>query len=375
MRFVFLTEGDTPRGASVADRYHEIIREAQFCEEMDFDAWGSSEQHFTSPVATVSAPEIIFGAVAQATERIHIRSMSTVMLNFNHPIRIAERLATLDILTRGRMEFGTARGNNANVVRTFEIDAHNTRSEWRETLEVCVKALTMEELDHQGEFYKIKSTTVWPRLYSSEFPPIYLSSTSLDTHAVAGSLGIGAMSAVPYGWEAVQDAIDAYKREVAKAEPIPGAQVNNSISQLALGAHCAATREQALEESRPSTLGFTKWLSSFYAAISETSPEYKYIADHEKTLGDHSDDLPYLVDALPWLLIGTPDDIIKRIKVFETMGINEMILRMDGFGHSKIMEGIEMLGKYVLPEFKNPSNIIRKSPYEEIGVAAHPYML
>lgn len=61
--------------------------------------------------------------------------MSFVMLHFNHPLRSAERLATLDILSRGRIEFGTARGNNAAVVNAFKEDANRTKAEWRETLE------------------------------------------------------------------------------------------------------------------------------------------------------------------------------------------------------------------------------------------------
>jgi hypothetical protein len=60
MKFGFLTEGDSPRGYSVANRYHEVIREAQYADEMGFDFWGSSEQHFTGPVATISAPEVLF---------------------------------------------------------------------------------------------------------------------------------------------------------------------------------------------------------------------------------------------------------------------------------------------------------------------------
>ncbi|HCU90909.1 MAG TPA: hypothetical protein DGR97_13245 [Gammaproteobacteria bacterium] len=85
--------------------------------------------------------------------------------------------------------------------------------------------------------------------------------------------------------------------------------------------------------------------------------------------------MPYLVDALPWFLVGAPDDIIKRIREFEAMGINEVILRMDGHGHHKIMESIEMFGKYVLPEFQNPGNIVRNRGYEEYGVESPPYML
>ena len=375
MKFGFLTEGDTPRGASVANRYHEIIREVQFLEAMDFDFWGSSEQHFTGPVATISAPEVLYGAVAQATHRIKMRTMSTVMLHFNHPIRTAERLATLDILSRGRIEFGTARGNNAGVVRTFEIDADGTRAEWRETLEVCVKALTMDAVEHHGDFYNIEPTVVWPRLYQQEFPPIHVSATSLETHAAAGRLGIGAMNASPYGWDYQHDCVKAFNDGLAEASPLPGTTVNDAMSFCVVGVHCAPTKEQALDEARPSSLGFAKFLMSFYAAIGKTSPEYAYLADVKKTLGSHADDLPYLVEALPWFLIGTPDDIIDRLRVFEDMGVNEVILRMDGHGHRKVMESIEMFGKYVIPEFKNSANVVRSTQYEEAGVKGNPYMI
>lgn len=375
MIFGFLTEGDTPRGASVANRYHEIIKEAQFLEEMDFDFWGSSEQHFTGPVATISAPEVLYGAVAQATHRIKLRTMSTVMLHFNHPIRTAERLATMDIISRGRMEFGTARGNNAGVVKTFEIDADDTKAEWQETLEVCVKALTMDTVEHHGKFYNIEPTTVWPRLYQAKFPPIHVSATSISTHETAGRLGIGAMNAPPFGWDYQHDCISAFRNGLKQAQPIPGTEINSTMSFAILGVHCASTREKAMDEARPSSLGFAKWLMGFYAAIGETSPDYAYLADIKNTIGDHADDLPYLVDAIPWFLVGTPDDIIDRIHVFESMGVDEVILRMDGHGHRKIMESIEMFGKYVIPEFKNRPNVVRISDYEEIGVAAHPYML
>ena len=82
-----------------------------------------------------------------------------------------------------------------------------------------------------------------------------------------------------------------------------------------------------------------------------------------------------MVDALPWFLIGTPDDIIKKVRVFESMGVDEVILRMDDHAHRKIMESIEMFGKYMLPEFNKTANVVRSTQYEEAGVAANPYML
>ena len=96
--------------------------------------------------------------------------MSTVLLHFNHPIRTAERLATLDILSRGRMQFGTARGNNAGVVKTFEIEADGTRAEWLETLEVIVKALTTHQIEHHGRFTTSSLRLFGPASTNHSFP-------------------------------------------------------------------------------------------------------------------------------------------------------------------------------------------------------------
>lgn len=112
------------------------MEEAVFAEKMGFDVFGVSEQHFVKTAYTISAPEVLLGTIAHATNTIQLRHMSVVALKFNHPIRIAERLATLDILSKGRLEYGSARSNNINYLHTFGVDRTKTRGEWRETLEV-----------------------------------------------------------------------------------------------------------------------------------------------------------------------------------------------------------------------------------------------
>jgi alkanesulfonate monooxygenase SsuD/methylene tetrahydromethanopterin reductase-like flavin-dependent oxidoreductase (luciferase family) len=375
MRFGMFTEGDAPRGYSVAQRYYEVIREAQYAEEMGFDFWGASEQHFTGPVATISAPEVLFAAVAQVTSRIKIRSMSAVMLHFNHPLRIAERLATLDILSRGRIEMSTARGNNPHVVGAFEVDAPNTREEWEETLRLTVKALTTDPVEHHGRFYRVEPVSVWPKLYQPEFPKIFLSSTSLETHQKAGELGLGLCSFTIYGWEYMEEALRSYEKAIANATPIPGTSVNRSKGILVLGGQVAATRREALAKARPSALGFMKFLVDFFGSIGETSPDYAYLGDWKKLIAGHEDDLEYMNDALPLMVNGTPDEMIEKIRRLEKLGADEVIFRIDGNGHRQIMESLEMFGKYVIPEFKHPANVVRQSIYEDLGVFPPPFMV
>ena len=194
MKFGLLTEGEVPKGLSYSARYHEIIKEAVFAEEMGFDFWGTSEQHFVPSAYAVSAPETLYGAVAALTSKITIRHMSVVMLRYNHPIRIAERVATLDILCKGRLELGTARSNNIEYLKAFGVDPVTTREEYRETVEVVVRALMESPFEYHGKFYDFGPTSIVPRLHGPKCPPMYVSATSIETHRSSGELGIGSMT-------------------------------------------------------------------------------------------------------------------------------------------------------------------------------------
>ncbi|MDT7627853.1 MAG: hypothetical protein QOF99_8754, partial [Pseudonocardiales bacterium] len=90
MRFMVATEAETPLGTTHHRRYKEVLEEARFAEEMGFHTWGTSEQHFMSPVSCVSAPEVLYGAVAALTSRIRIRHAIVLLpFAFNHPLRVA----------------------------------------------------------------------------------------------------------------------------------------------------------------------------------------------------------------------------------------------------------------------------------------------
>jgi alkanesulfonate monooxygenase SsuD/methylene tetrahydromethanopterin reductase-like flavin-dependent oxidoreductase (luciferase family) len=371
MRFVLLQEGDTPTGASVSHRPREMIREAIFAEEMEFDCWGISEHHAVQQVATVSAPELLHAVVAYQTSRIKIRSMSTVMLPFNHPIRTAERVATLDILSHGRFELGTARGNNATLVNAFGYDMQTTREQYRETMQVYVEALTKDVVNFDGDFYKVVDTTIVPRLYSRELPPMYVSATSLETHEMAGQIGIGAMSGGLFDWDYYHACAEEYRKGVQNQKLLGDYRPTNSLSALGLCAHCAPTKAQALAESRPVGLGFARWVGQFFAPLAESSPDYAYMGDVVKHLG--SGTWEELVDGLPYFLVGAPDEVIEKIKLFESLGYSEMVLRIDGLGHKLVMQAIEMFGKYVIPEFRSPRSVERARSYQEFDVEQHLY--
>lgn len=183
MRFMVATEAETPLGTTHHRRYKEVLEEAKFAEEMGFHTWGTSEQHFMSPVSCISAPEVLYGTVAAITSRIRIRHAIVLLpFAFNHPLRVAERIATLDIVSDGRAELGVGRGNHLTQLNAFGGDAEQTRPEMVEAVEIIQKALSRPSFSHHGKLMNIPEVSLCPRPVQQPFPPMFMVATSLESH-------------------------------------------------------------------------------------------------------------------------------------------------------------------------------------------------
>lgn len=357
-------EGET-HGITHAQRYKEMIREAMFAEEMGFDFWGTSEQHFTLDGYTVSAPEVLFGAVAARTSKIQLRHQSIVMLkNINHPVRVAERLAMLDCVSNGRAAMCAARSNAIDTLKAFEIDPTETRDQYHEALEIVVKAFTQDPFSHEGRFWKVSPRTLVPKPVQYPHPPLFITATSVESCLNAGKRGFGViMNDNWFGWEYIGEQIKAYRDGIEQAEVLPGSYVNNSTAFAVFTGHCAPTNKQAREEARGLAEDFIGWCLGLYSKIGPSSPHYNYLGQI-KAIEGHKDDLEFIMDQTPSTMIGDPDFLIKQIKRLEAAGFDEVRFRLDGLPHEKIMKSIELIGKYVIPEFKSPGRIVPDVRYK-----------
>lgn len=210
MRFIFHTSASCTDGTPQRERYRQVIDEAIYAEDSGFDVISFGEQHFNTDRATqVSCPEMMSSAIAARTSTIRLRWSSVVLLAFNHPIRVAERIATLDLISNGRAEVATARSNHAPTMAAFQIDPHDTRAQWRESLDVIIAALTQDPFQHSGDHWTIPPTKLVPHAVQEPHPPLYYASTSVEGLTIAGSLGLGALSGntLPGGWDTSQSAL------------------------------------------------------------------------------------------------------------------------------------------------------------------------
>jgi alkanesulfonate monooxygenase SsuD/methylene tetrahydromethanopterin reductase-like flavin-dependent oxidoreductase (luciferase family) len=348
MRVGLLQEGEVRDGKTYAQRYREMIDEVVLADELGFSTWGTSEQHFSPPRFTVSAPEVLYAAIASLTERIKFRIMAAVLLQWNHPLLVAERLATLDIVSGGRAEICTARSNNLWTLEAFGVDPSQTAAQWADGQAVLAKALTQQIIEHDGPVWKIPPREIVPRCVTDPHPPMSLAASSVASHVKAGERGIGAICFENYfGFDYLQECVDGYRDGLARANPAP-LQLNDYMGLYVATAYCAESRKDAKRVARDVALEYFQFILDLYVPLGQ-NPAYGYLKGRMEELADRASDLDFLCESSPSVMIGTPDDFVERLRRLEAMGVDEVVMRIDGFDHDDIMRSLRLIAAEVIP--------------------------
>src|SRR5688572_29655212 len=178
MKFGLLYEMETPRpwhDRSEYNVYWEALAQIELADRLGFDHVWEVEHHFLEEYSHSSAPEVFFGAVSQRTTNIRIsHGVRLLPFNFNHPIKLAEQAAVLDIMSNGRVEFGTGRSTTSMELDGFGVDYERTRAEVRESLEIIVKAWTEDVLEYHGDLLDIPASRVVPKPIQRPHPPMWM---------------------------------------------------------------------------------------------------------------------------------------------------------------------------------------------------------
>ncbi|MGY1632182.1 LLM class flavin-dependent oxidoreductase [Geodermatophilus sp. SYSU D01186] len=347
MRIGLLQEGDLV-GTDVASRYHQMIDEVRLADRLGFSTWGTSEQHFSPPHFSVAAPEVLYAAIAAQTEQIKLRPMASVLLAWNHPILIAERLATLDIVSRGRAEICTARSNNLHTLGAFGVDPKATRAQWEDGMDLLMKAISRPVVEHDGPVWQVPPREIMPRPVTQPHPPVSVAASSVQSHGNAGTRGIGVITFDNYfGFDYLDQCLTEYRRAFDAADHSDVLRPNDYRGLYVATAFCAPTRAEAMEVAGGMAKTYFDFILDLYIPLAD-NPGYEYL-DRIKALIEHRDDMEWLCENTPSVMIGDPDDFIGRIKQLEAMGLDELLLRIDGVGHEQIKRSLELIGHEVIP--------------------------
>jgi alkanesulfonate monooxygenase SsuD/methylene tetrahydromethanopterin reductase-like flavin-dependent oxidoreductase (luciferase family) len=170
--------------------FRNVIDQVVLGDRLGFDTAWFVEHHFTRGFSHSSAPDLILAAISERTERIHL-GLGVVLLPFQSPIRTAERVATLDVISGGRVEFGTGRGASPLEYQAFKRPFEQSRKIWEDSLEavLAIWQADGEPITRSNEFFEIPDVSVYPRPAQEPHPPVWVASTSLEGYLAAAAHG------------------------------------------------------------------------------------------------------------------------------------------------------------------------------------------
>src|SRR5258706_11123618 len=239
------------QGSNQASAFRDVFEVADHAEAWGVDCVWLGEIHFTPTRSVISASLQVASAIASRTTRLHVGTAVQV-LPLNHPLRIAEEVATVDHISQGRFEFGIGR---SGVVRTYDVYGvayAESQARFREALEIIRLGWTGEPFSYEGQFYRIQNATVVPRPYQTPHPPIRMATTSEETFPLAGRLGLPIFIGLRTTEIADLQAQLAPYRQAWREAGHPGAP---SV-YLRIPVYVSPTAEGAVEEPRESMAAF-----------------------------------------------------------------------------------------------------------------------
>lgn len=371
MKFGLLYEMETPRpwhALSEYNTYWEALAQIELADRVGFDYVWEVEHHFLEEYSHSPAPEVFYGAVSQRTKNIRIaHGVRLLPFNFNHPVKVAEQAAVLDIISNGRVDVGTGRSTTAQELDGFGVDYERTRDEVREALEIIVKAWTEEVLEYNGKLLQVPPRRVVPKPIQKPHPPMWMACVAPDSYEIAGDRGLGVLS-FSLNWEHVQKSMDDYRKACARrSDQIPKI-ANEEFAGLII-CHVAENKEEeaiGLEGARWFMHNVAKLFEPLMAKNKLYS--YEYLRNLMAMDLDPKDVPDAQLKEHHMVVVGNPDEVIRKLENFQKSGISQLICfkQAGRIPHANIMQSIKRMGKYILPYF-NPH---RTTALEENRFAA-----
>ena len=184
---IFLEE--SRHGVSHDTALREILELAETAEAWGVDGAWLGEIHFNPARSIMAAPLVMASFIAARTQRMRVGTAVQV-LPLGNPLRIAEEVATIDHLSRGRFDFGIGRSGSARTYSVLNIPYGESQARFVEALEMIRQAWKGETFTYEGTFYRCTNALVAPQPYQRPSPPMRMAANTPETFLVVGRLGL-----------------------------------------------------------------------------------------------------------------------------------------------------------------------------------------
>ncbi len=372
--------------------FRDTLEQAQMADRAGFDIWWQVEHHGAPQFSYSAAPEVVLTAIAMKTQRLRVGHAGVLApFRINGPLRVAERAATLDLLSEGRFELGLAK-TGGKEWETFGVDPKAARDELREALTVIPKMWTQPEFGWNSDRFRMPTREIVPRPVQKPHPRLWQTASSPESFRMAGDLGVGVLGTTLLSpVDFMKTLLDEYDAGIAACATPVGATVNRQKGVFTF-VHVAESRKQAIESGAAwSALWYVHfaavafevaravWYDQIRAGLNphlarnaalntealhgadptilEIAPDempvialLKHLARGEEVSNEEAHEV---LETLDSVIIGDPDHCRRKMEKYRDIGTDRLMCLMQ-FGripHAAVMRSIALAGEALIPRF------------------------
>src|SRR5215831_14585589 len=341
------------------------MEQVELADRVGIDYVWEVEHHFLEEYSHSSAPEVFLAACSQRTKRIRLGHGITLMApRYNHPARVAERIAALDLVSNGRVEWGTGESATAVEMGGFLIDPADKESMWREGAEQAANMLAMRPYPgFDGQWFAMPCRNIVPKPVQKPHPPMWVACSRRETIHRAARAGIGALAFAFVKPSRRRNGSRIYYAIIKSEECVPiGHTVNPNIA-VVTGMSCHRDEDEAIRRGL-NGFRFFGYSLGHYALFGEHRPGVTNLWDFLQV----KDKMP---DNAGRGGIGTPAQLREHLRGYEKAGIEQVIFvqQAGATRHEHICESIETFAAEVMPEFAEREAVYAERKRRELAPA------
>lgn len=350
--------GEHPWGQRMAERkaYRDNIEQIVLADTLGFDTVWLVEHHFRENRSHMPCNEVVLGALSQITRNINLGFGVALMPHeFIHPARIAEKVATVDLLSGGRAVWGMGRSTPMEQI-AFGVDIPASKEKMKAAARTVVGMWEEQYYEEHSEYLDFPARMVTPKPYQYPHPPAWMAASTESSARMAGENGCGLLCfSIMQPLDKLKLVIDAYREAQKSAVPLTSVHTNK-VGVYTL-VHCAESRDD-FETNRlwESMWWWYKGLAEFHlrwemAHLTEKQKAAAFPLLESRARGEF--DIEEF-DREDMVIVGTPDEVLEKLLRYEAAGVDQLLCYLN-FGylpHEAIMKSIELLGTRVIPELK-----------------------
>jgi alkanesulfonate monooxygenase SsuD/methylene tetrahydromethanopterin reductase-like flavin-dependent oxidoreductase (luciferase family) len=375
LRFGVFYELQLPKPWNEGDEhrlFHEALDQVVLADRLGFDYAWEVEHHFLDEYSHSSAPEVFLACAAGRTERIRLgHGIRQVIPNYNHPARTAEGLATLDLVSNGRVDFGIGEGATRLELGGFGIPAKEKRAMSLEAAEQIANMMTLDPYPgFEGGYFSMPCRNVLPKPLQKPHPPMWIACTNRDTIRVAARNGLGALAFSFVDPDEAKTWSEIYYDIIRSDECVPlGHSVNANIAMVS----SFSLHHDRAEAIRRGHEGFEFFGYALRALVThDTVPgRTRLWQEYQESRGNRTEEVIEASRNPSYQAagIGTPDDMRAHLAEYQSAGVDQIIFMQQAGRnrHEHICESLQLFADEVMEPFAAQVESRERAKAEELA--------